>query len=278
MPRGTQVFDAQTNELIIDMIKEDEKILLLEGGKGGLGNYHFKNSRNQAPTYAQPGLEGKKLNIRLELKLIANVGLVGFPNVGKSTLVSSISNARPLVANYEFTTLTPKLGAVEVGEYDSFVIADIPGIIKGASSGKGLGLEFLRHIQRTQIILYLIGLSNYKDIYTQYTILQNELKQYSSELFKRAYAIALSKSDALTQEKLEQKLKDFFKHLGIKPNKSTKYSFNQDYSYFVQDDEFGKVDFKLPYFISNISSASGENLQPLKYALSNLINSIKEDV
>ena len=139
VPPGTQIFDNETGELLFDMTEDGQKVKFLEGGKGGLGNTHFKSSTNQRPTYAQPGLEGETREIRLELKLIADVGLVGFPNVGKSTLISMISNASPEIANYEFTTLTPKLGVVSVGDYDSFVMADIPGIIEKASDGKGLG-------------------------------------------------------------------------------------------------------------------------------------------
>ena len=153
VPPGTQVLDDDTGEVLHDLIHEGEKIQFIEGGKGGLGNVHFKNSRNQRPTYFQPGLPGETRNIRLELKLIADVGLVGYPNVGKSTLISTTSNANPEIANYEFTTLTPKLGVVEVGDYNSFVMADIPGIIDGAADGRGLGLEFLKHIERTKTLL-----------------------------------------------------------------------------------------------------------------------------
>jgi GTP-binding protein len=275
VPKGTQIINDDTDEIIVDMIDTTDKIKLLEGGKGGMGNYHFKNSRNQAPTYAQPGLDGESLNIRLELKLIANVGLVGFPNTGKSTLVSSISNARPLVADYEFTTLTPKLGVVDVGEYDSFVVADIPGIIEGASDGKGLGLEFLRHIQRTQTILFMIDLSNYRDIYEQYTTLKKELDKYSSTLSLRAYAIALSKSDALADDELDTMIKEFFSKITIEANQDTKYKFDTNYDYYVQNDEIGRIDYSLPYFIAHISSVSKANLEPLKFALLDLVKDVK---
>jgi GTP-binding protein len=277
VPPGTQVINASTDEVIIDMVEDTPRTLLLEGGKGGLGNYHFKNSRNQAPTYAQPGLEGEEIEIRLELKLIANVGLVGFPNVGKSTLISSVSNARPEVANYEFTTLTPKLGVVEVGEYDSFVMADIPGIIEGASDGKGLGLEFLRHIQRTQTILYMIDLSNYRDISEQYQTLQEELKRYSEELSTRAFAIALSKADALSEEELSEKVAEFFHSIGMESNQAKEYQFDKSLGYYVQNDEFGRIDFSQPFFVAPISSVSRSNIDPLKYALNDLVKAVKAE-
>ena len=151
VPPGTSVYDEDSGELVLDMLNDGETRLFLKGGKGGLGNVHFKSSINQAPEYAQKGLEGETREVRLELKLIADVGLVGFPNVGKSTLISTVSNAKPQIANYEFTTLTPKLGLVEVDEYSGFVMADIPGIIEGASEGPGLGVQFLKHVERTKI-------------------------------------------------------------------------------------------------------------------------------
>jgi GTP-binding protein len=146
VPPGTQIFSVESGELLLDLVEDAQRVKFLEGGKGGLGNWHFRSSTNQRPSYAQPGLPGEIKKVRMELKLIADVGLVGFPNVGKSTLISSLSNARPEVANYEFTTLTPKLGVVQISEYESFLMADIPGIIEGASDGRGLGLDFLRHI------------------------------------------------------------------------------------------------------------------------------------
>ena len=155
VPPGTTVIDMETGEELLDLVNEGEVILFIEGGKGGLGNMHFKSSSNQRPTYAQPGLPGITKHVRLEMKLIADVGLVGYPNVGKSTLISTLSNARPEVANYEFTTLTPKLGVVHMGDYESFMMADIPGIIEGASDGRGLGLEFLKHIERTKTLYFL---------------------------------------------------------------------------------------------------------------------------
>ncbi|MDD7514166.1 MAG: GTPase ObgE, partial [Campylobacter lanienae] len=196
VPPGTVVYDNDSGEILLDLTIQGQKELFLKGGKGGLGNVHFKTSVNQAPSKAQPGLQGESKNIRLELKLIADVGLVGFPNVGKSTLISSISNAKPQIANYEFTTLTPKLGLVEVDEFSGFVMADIPGIIEGASDGKGLGLQFLKHIERTKILLYMIDLANYRSLKEQFETLKNEVLKFSPNLAKRDYAIALTRLDA----------------------------------------------------------------------------------
>lgn len=195
VPQGTQIIDAQSKEILLDMTKEGQRELLLYGGKGGLGNTHFKNASNQRPDYAQPGIQGQSLKVRLELKLIADVGLVGFPNVGKSTLISVLSNAKPEIADYEFTTLTPKLGLVEVDEYHSFVMADIPGIIEGASGGKGLGIAFLKHIERTSFLLFVLDSSRDMGLKGQFCILQNELEKFSKTLSKCAFGIVLSKSD-----------------------------------------------------------------------------------
>lgn len=278
VPPGTQVIDEESGEVLLDLLKEGEKILFLEGGKGGLGNTHFKNSRNQTPKYAQPGLPGVTKEVRLELKLIADVGLVGYPNVGKSTLISSISNAQPEVANYEFTTLTPKLGVVNVGDYSSFVMADIPGIIDGASEGRGLGLEFLKHIERTKTLLFVIDMANYRDVVDQYEVLKEEVKKFSNELSGRKFAIILTKVDALTPDVIEEFSDKFFDAAKCAENKSTKYSF--DGKIFIQDsEEIGfKYDENMPYFIAPISSVSRMNLEPLKYALYDLIKMDKEDV
>jgi GTP-binding protein len=277
VPPGTQVIDQESNEVLLDLLKEGEKVLFLEGGKGGLGNTHFKNSRNQTPKYCQPGLPGVTKTIRLELKLIADVGLVGYPNVGKSTLISSISNAQPEIANYEFTTLTPKLGVVNVGEYNSFVMADIPGIIDGASEGRGLGLEFLRHIERTKTLLFVIDLTNYRDIVDQYNILKEEVEKFSTELSKRKFAIVLSKIDALSQEDIENLSERFFDAIGCKQNDKIKYSFNGKV-YVQNSDEIGfKYNNSMPYFIAPISSVSRVNLEPLKYSLYDLIGFEKNE-
>ena len=275
VPPGTQVIDDETGEVLLDLLEEGQRELLLEGGKGGLGNYHFKNSRNQRPTYFQPGLPGETKNIRLELKLIADVGLVGYPNVGKSTLISTASNAEPEIANYEFTTLTPKLGVVEVGDYNSFVMADIPGIIDGASDGKGLGLEFLRHIERTKTLLFLIDIANYRDTIEQYNVLKEELKKFSEELSTRNFAIALSKTDAYYGEDISADIQKFIEDLGLEVSSSNEHGFKSDLPYYVQDTTFSRYDNSKPYFILPISSVTHMNTDAIKYALYNLIGQNK---
>jgi GTP-binding protein len=275
VPSGTQIIDTSSGEILIDLVNEGEKYKIIEGGKGGMGNYHFKNSRNQAPTYFQPGLPGITQDITLELKLIADVGLVGYPNVGKSTLISVCSNATPQVANYEFTTLTPKLGVVEVGEYSSFVMADIPGIIEGASDGRGLGLEFLRHIQRTKTLLYMIDISNYREMLDQYNVLKQEVRKYSLELANRKFAIVLSKIDAINNEKLGDKIENFIQAIGFKTTFKNSFGFEKDKKYYLQDTTFENYKTDFPYFILPISSATRQNTKSLRFALYDLIN-IKE--
>ncbi|WP_299547510.1 GTPase ObgE [uncultured Helicobacter sp.] len=263
VPPGTQIFDAQNNTLLLDLLDESQKILFLEGGKGGLGNVHFKSATNQRPTYAQKGLPGIEKTIRLELKLIADVGLVGFPNVGKSTLVSVLSNAKPEIANYEFTTLIPSLGIVNAGDYQSFVIADIPGIIGGASEGKGLGIEFLRHIERTQFLLFVLDLANYRDIQEQFNVLRLEVSKFSQKLENRPFGIMFSKSDAV--ENAEEIIESFVKHLSCKLKKHTQIS-----DCFIQkeaDDFSIEFDFKDPLFVLGVSSVSGQNVESLKHLL-----------
>jgi len=181
VPPGTQIIDQDSGEVLFDMLEDGQEVKFLKGGKGGLGNTHFKSPTNQRPTYAQPGEKGETRRIKLDLKLIADIGLVGFPNVGKSTLISTVSNATPEIANYEFTTLTPKLGQVNIGDYESFVMADIPGIIGGAHEGKGLGIEFLRHIERTKILLYMIDLASYRDLKEQIEVLKEEISSFSEK-------------------------------------------------------------------------------------------------
>ncbi|HOE99926.1 MAG TPA: GTPase ObgE [Spirochaetota bacterium] len=193
VPAGTIIYDDDTGELIRDFTEVGEEYLLLKGGKGGRGNMHFATSVNQAPRYAQPGLPGQEARLRVELKMIADVGLVGFPNAGKSTLLSVVTKANPKIANYPFTTLTPNLGVFSV-EDERFVMADIPGIIEGASQGAGLGLEFLKHIERTKLLLYLIDLSD-EGYLDQFGKLENEIKTYSEELSKKPRLIAASKND-----------------------------------------------------------------------------------
>lgn len=198
VPVGTIAKD-ESGTIVGEITKDKEEIILLEGGKGGLGNSHFKSSTNQTPRYAQPGLPGKEGNFILELKLLGDVGLVGFPNAGKSTLLSALTSAKPKIADYAFTTLVPNLGIVKYRDFQSFVIADIPGIIEGASEGKGLGYKFLRHIERNSILLFLIP-ADAKDYYQEYKILLNELNKYNPELNDKDRVIAISKSDLLDKE------------------------------------------------------------------------------
>ena len=275
VPPGTQVIDDLTGEVLLDLLVEGEVVTFIEGGKGGLGNVHFKNSRNQRPTYAQPGLPGTKREIRLELKLIADVGLVGYPNVGKSTLISTVSNATPEIANYEFTTLTPKLGVVDAGDYNSFVMADIPGIIDGASDGKGLGLEFLRHIERTKTLLFTIDIANYRTTSDQLSVLKEELKKFSTELSQRNYAIALTKIDAYYGENLEEDIAKFIQELDLEPSKNNEFGFDKTLPYYVQDATFARFDTSKPYFILPISSVTHLNTKALTYALYDLIGKSK---
>lgn len=199
VPLGTIIRDADTDEIICEITKHDKEVILLEGGKGGLGNWHFKSSTNQTPRYAQPGLEGKEGWFRIELKILADVGLVGFPNAGKSTLLSVLTAAKPKIADYAFTTLKPNLGIVENRNHTTFVMADIPGIIEGAAEGKGLGHRFLRHIERNSALLFLIPADS-DDIKKEYEILLNELKKHNPELLDKDRLLAISKTDMLDDE------------------------------------------------------------------------------
>jgi len=199
VPLGTVVRDSETNDILFEITTEGEEKIVAEGGKGGLGNWHFKTSTNQTPRYAQPGLPLEEKYITLELKLLADVGLVGFPNAGKSTLLSVITSAKPKIADYEFTTLKPNLGIVEYRDFQTFVMADIPGIIEGAAEGKGLGYYFLRHIERNSILLFLIP-ADAEDIKKQYDILLDELRRYNPEMLDKDRLIAISKSDMLDEE------------------------------------------------------------------------------
>ena len=199
VPLGTVIRDTETNEILLEITTEGEEKIIAEGGKGGRGNWHFKSPTNQTPRYAQPGLPGEERTLTLELKVLADVGLVGFPNAGKSTLLSVITSAKPKIADYEFTTLKPNLGIVEYRDFKTFVMADIPGIIEGAAEGKGLGHYFLRHIERNATLLFLIPADS-KDISKEYEILLNELKKYNPELLDKERLIAISKSDMLDEE------------------------------------------------------------------------------
>jgi GTPase len=199
VPLGTIALHAETRELMAEITEDGQEIVLLQGGRGGQGNQHFKSSTNQTPRYAQPGEDGSETWIIIELKLLADVGLVGFPNAGKSTLLSTVSAARPEIADYPFTTLVPNLGIVSYYDYKSFVMADIPGIIEGASGGKGLGLRFLRHIERNSILLFMIP-ADADDIAKEYRILLGELEAYNPELLDKSRILAITKSDLLDNE------------------------------------------------------------------------------
>lgn len=199
VPLGTIIRDADTNEVIVEITEDKKEVILLEGGKGGRGNWHFKSSTNQTPRYAQPGIDGQEGWFRIELKVLADVGLVGFPNAGKSTLLSVITAAKPKIADYAFTTLKPNLGIVNIRDTHTFVMADIPGIIEGAAEGKGLGHHFLRHIERNSTLLFLIPADS-DDINKEYEILLNELKQHNPELLDKQRLLAISKTDMLDDE------------------------------------------------------------------------------
>ena len=199
VPLGTVVRDSETQNIILEITEEGQEFIIARGGKGGLGNDHFKSSTNQTPRYAQPGLDGVEVDITLELKVLADVGLVGFPNAGKSTLLSVVTAAKPKIANYEFTTLKPNLGIVKYRDHQTFVMADIPGIIEGAAEGKGLGHYFLRHIERNSTLLFLIP-ADADDIKKQYDILLDELRRYNPEMLDKDRLIAISKCDMLDEE------------------------------------------------------------------------------
>ncbi len=203
VPLGTVARDADTGEIVCEVTEDGEQAVLLKGGRGGLGNWHFKSATNQAPRYAQPGEEGREGSFILELKILADVGLVGFPNAGKSTLLSVVSAAKPKIADYAFTTLEPNLGIVEYRGYKSFVMADIPGIIEGAHEGKGIGTRFLRHIERNSILLFMIAADS-SDIRKDYDILLGELAQYNPELLDKQRLLAITKSDMLDEQMMRE--------------------------------------------------------------------------
>ncbi|MEE1069198.1 MAG: GTPase ObgE [Paludibacteraceae bacterium] len=194
VPCGTVIYDGETGEFICEVKEHNERVVLLKGGRGGLGNWHFRTATNQAPRYAQPGEPALERTVIMQLKVLADVGLVGFPNAGKSTLLSVVSAAKPEIADYPFTTLTPQLGIVSYRDGRSFCMADIPGIIEGASEGKGLGLRFLRHIERNAVLLFMVPAAS-EDIQAEYNILLNELEQYNPELLTKARILAISKMD-----------------------------------------------------------------------------------
>ena len=241
VPMGTVVRSTETNEILLEITEDNQEVVIVKGGLGGRGNWHFKSSTRQTPRYAQPGIEGTTFQITLELKVLADVGLVGFPNAGKSTLLAALTSARPKIADYEFTTLKPNLGIIEYRDFQSFVMADIPGIIEGAAEGKGLGHYFLRHIERNSILLFVIP-ADTKNLKTEFEILQKELVKYNPELLDKQFMIVLSKADLLDDELKEEyakEMKSLFK--------------------------------KTPHLI--ISSATQYNLSELKDALWKVLNS-----
>ncbi len=240
VPLGTIAINEETGEKEAEILENGQEVILMKGGRGGLGNSNFKTSTNQAPEYAQPGEEGVEGIRVLELKILADVGLVGFPNAGKSTLLSSITAAKPKIADYAFTTLVPQLGMVEYRDSKSFCIADLPGIIEGAAEGKGLGHRFLRHIERNSILLFLIPADS-KDHNQEFEILRNELEQYNPEMLQKDFVIAISKSDMLDDELKEAIEKELPKNI--------------------------------PHIF--ISSVTGYNLAPLKDMLWNSLNTPK---
>ncbi|WP_375325336.1 GTPase ObgE [Flagellimonas sp. GZD32] len=240
VPLGTVIRDTETNKVLFEITDDGEEKILLEGGMGGRGNWHFKSPTNQTPRYAQPGIPGQDSHVTLELKVLADVGLVGFPNAGKSTLLSVMTSAKPKIADYEFTTLKPNLGIVEYRDFKSFVMADIPGIIEGAAEGKGLGHYFLRHIERNATLLFLIPADS-KDISQEYAILLDELRRYNPELLDKNRLIAISKCDMLDAELIQEMKED------------------------IQNDFDG-----IPFTF--ISSVSGLGIQELKDKLWKLMN------
>jgi len=227
VPLGTEIINEETNEKIADIVEAGDRFVIAKGGMGGRGNAEFATATRQTPRFAQPGVEGEEFNVILQLKLLANVGIVGFPNAGKSTLISTISAAKPKIADYPFTTLVPNLGVVKYGEYDSFTIADIPGLIEGAVDGKGLGIQFLKHIERTNILLYLLDVES-EDLEKDFKILQNELEKFNPEMLEKKEIIALSKWDIASEEKKEE-IKGL-KINGLKPliiSSATRYGIDE---------------------------------------------------
>ncbi len=214
VPCGTVVYNAETGKYVCDVMEDGQEVVLLKGGRGGLGNFQFRTATNQAPRYAQPGEPMQEMTVIMELKLLADVGLVGLPNAGKSTLLSSLSAAKPKIANYPFTTLEPSLGIVSYRDNQSFVMADIPGIIEGAAEGKGLGLRFLRHIERNSLLLFMVP-GDTDDIKKEYQLLLNELQKFNPEMLQKHRVLAVTKCDLLDEELIEMLRKDLPEDLQV---------------------------------------------------------------
>ncbi len=217
LPVGTLVRDAGTDELLADLVSEDEGIVFLKGGLGGRGNARFANATNRTPTFCQPGEEGETLRVRFELKMMADVGLLGFPNAGKSTLISRISAATPKIADYPFTTLVPNLGVVSWGDDRTFVVADIPGLIEGASDGAGLGIQFLKHVERTRLLLHLVDPVDGRDPVEKYQVLRSELTKFDADLAKRTERVVVTKMDVTEAREDFEDVCRRFKEIGIEP-------------------------------------------------------------
>lgn len=247
VPKGTIIREAETNQIINDMAFDDSREVILKGGRGGLGNQHYATATMQIPKYAQPGKPAKELWIVLELKTIADVGLVGFPNVGKSTFLSRVSNARPKIANYHFTTLNPNLGVVDINNGEGYVIADIPGLIEGASQGIGLGHEFLKHVERTKVLVHVVDAASVegRDPIDDINKINKELENYNPELLNKPQVIAANKIDALYEEDSIELLKEEFKPKGIK--------------------------------VYPISAVTGKGVQELLYHIKELLDSVDEE-
>lgn len=244
VPCGTVVFDAETGEYLCEVTDDGQEVKLLRGGRGGLGNWHFKSSTNRTPRYAQPGEPAVERSVILELKVLADVGLVGFPNAGKSTLLSAVSAAEPKIADYPFTTMEPQLGIVAYRDNRSFVMADIPGIIEGASEGKGLGLRFLRHIERNAVLLFMVP-ADADDITEQYRILLNELEQFNPQLADKQRVLAVSKSDMLDDElrgEIEKTLPEDIPHVFISSVTGQGITELKDLLWVAITDENNRID------------------------------------
>jgi GTP-binding protein len=237
VPPGTVVYDAESGEKLFDFVEPDQNFVAAQGGRGGRGNARFATSTNQAPRYAETGTPGEERRIRLELKLLADVGLVGFPNVGKSTLISRLSAAHPKIADYPFTTLEPNLGVVSTDEFHSFLMADIPGLIEGAHEGHGLGIQFLRHIERTRLLVHMIDVSEFsaRDPIDDYKVIVAELESFSKEMVEKPVVVVATKTDAAQDPQRIETLREFCNRQG------------------------------LPFYA--ISAVTGEGLNELKYAL-----------